>query len=240
LLVRTTRANRAAQSSGALRGQRCRWLSHPLDTLRFPSLRRWFHDRRADRQCERDVATDDPSTASVPGRYAAALFELAEQQNEVAKVEADLAAVQRLLDQSEDLVRLVRSPVFSSDEQVKALGAVLAKAGIGGTAANFVKLLARNRRLFAVGDTIKAYHAMAAKARGEVAAEVTSAHPLTPAQLDALRETLKSSAGKSIAVTAKVDPSLLGGLVVKIGSRMIDSSLRTKLQTLKVAMKGTA
>jgi F-type H+-transporting ATPase subunit delta len=168
------------------------------------------------------------------------LYELAEQQNEVAKVEKDLDTFQSILDQSPDLLRLVRSPVFGSDDQVKAVGAVLAKAGITGTAGNFIKLLARNRRLFAVADIIKAYKATAAKARGEVAAEVTSAHPLTAAQLEALRDTLKASAGKSISLDTKVDPALLGGLVVKIGSRMIDSSLRTKLQTLKVAMKGSA
>ena len=136
------------------------------------------------------------------------------------------------------------SPVFSADDQGKAIGAILAKAGLSPLAGNFLKLLARNRRLFAVADTIKAFRAIAARDRGEVVAEVASAHALSDAQLTELKATLKAfvvrdALGKDVAVHTKVDPSLLGGLVVKIGSRMIDSSLKTRLTALKVAMKGT-
>lgn len=191
-------------------------------------------------QRENDVATDTTNTASVAGRYASALFELAREQRQLDVVEKDLTSFATMLDGSEDLRRLVLSPVFSAAEQAKALDALLAKAGIGGLAANFVKLLARNRRLFAVGDMISGFRAIAARERGEVAAEVTSAHALSTEQLNALRDTLKSaSQGKSINIQAKVDPSILGGLIVKMGSRMVDNSLKTKLSTLKVAMKGT-
>jgi F-type H+-transporting ATPase subunit delta len=186
-----------------------------------------------------DVA-DDTNTASVAGRYASALFELAREQRQIETVEKDLTSFAAMLEGSEDLTRLVRSPVFSSEDQGKALTAILTKAGIGGLTANFLKLLAKNRRLFAAGDMIKSFRAIAARERGEVIAEVTSAHPLSAEQLNTLRDTLKTaSQGKSMNIQAKVDPTILGGLIVKIGSRMVDSSLKTKLSTLKVAMKGT-
>ncbi|MCL4767061.1 MAG: F0F1 ATP synthase subunit delta [Hyphomicrobiaceae bacterium] len=183
------------------------------------------------------MATDEPILASVAGRYASALFELAQEQRQLAQVEQSLAAFQQLLDGSADLMRLVRSPVFSSDEQTAAIAAVLERAGIGGLAANFLKLAARNRRLFAVPDMIRAFRAMCARARGEVEANVATAFPLRGDQMQALREALKASVGKDVLMNVKVDPALLGGLVVKIGSRMIDSSLRTKLNSLKILMK---
>jgi F-type H+-transporting ATPase subunit delta len=183
------------------------------------------------------VATDEQSTASVPGRYASALFELAREQKQLPKVETDLTGFAKMLDESEDLRHLVQSPVFSSDAQSKALIAVLAKAGIDGLAANFLKLLIKNRRLFAAGDMIKSFKAIAARERGEVSADVTSAYPLNDAQMAALKDQLRGSVGKDVSINAKVDPSLLGGLIVKVGSRMIDSSLRTKLNSLKIAMK---
>lgn len=188
---------------------------------------------------ERDVATDDTHAEGVPGRYAAALFELAKEGSKIAQVEADLGKFQQLLDASEDLRRMVRSPVIPRDEQSNAIGALLEKAAIGGLAANFFKLIASNRRLFAVPEMIKAFRSFAAKERGEVTAEVTSATALNDGQVAALKETLKASVGKDVTLATKVDPSLLGGLIVKVGSRMIDSSLKTKLSTLKVAMKGT-
>jgi F-type H+-transporting ATPase subunit delta len=185
----------------------------------------------------RDVATDDPMMASVAGRYASALFELAQEQSQLAVVEGDLANIQALLDESEDLRRLVRSPVFSADNQTLALVAVLGRMGASELAQNFVKLLVRNRRLFALGDMIEAFRTLAARARGEVEADVTSAATLTQEQLEALKDTLNASLGQDVQVNTRVDPSLLGGLVVKIGSRMIDSSLRTKLASLKMRMK---
>lgn len=174
------------------------------------------------------------------GRYAAALFDLAKDEKQIPQVEADLVKFQSLLDMSEDLRRMVRSPVISSDEQGKAMTAVLAKAGIGGLAANFLKLIAGNRRLFAAPEIIKGYIALAAKGRGEVTAEVTSAAALNDSQLKTLQEALKVSVGKAVTMNTRVDPSLLGGLVVKVGSRMVDSSLRTKLQNLKTILSGPA
>jgi len=178
-------------------------------------------------------------TAGVAGRYASALFDLANEQNQLDEVGRDLGKFQGLLDQSEDLSRLVKSPAFAAEEQERALGAVMDWAAIGATTGNFLKVVTRNRRLFAAEDMITTFRALLARHRGEVAAEVQSAVALTDAQLAALREKLKSSYGKDVRLDAKVDPSLLGGLVIKIGSRMFDSSLKTKLTDLKVVLKGT-
>jgi F-type H+-transporting ATPase subunit delta len=185
-----------------------------------------------------DVATDEPIIASVAGRYASALFELAGEQGCRPEVEQNLLQFRELLDMSEDLRRLVRSPVFSAEEQGRALDVILNRAGIDGLAANFLKLVAKNRRLFAVSDMIRAYRALSARARGEVEAEVISAIALNEAQVSVLKQTLKVSERKNVQITTRVDSSLLGGLIVKIGSRMFDSSLRTKLESLKIAMKG--
>lgn len=155
----------------------------------------------------------------------------------MAEVETALAAFERLLRDSEDLTRLVTSPVFSADEQLKALSAVLDRAGIAGLAANFLKLAARNRRLFAVPSMIVAFRAALAERRGELPADVVSASALSKDQLDALTASLNEATGKTVVVSAKVDPSLIGGLIVKVGSRMIDTSLKTKLNSLKIAMK---
>jgi F-type H+-transporting ATPase subunit delta len=142
-----------------------------------------------------------------------------------------------MLDESADLKRLVRSPVFSADTQLKALGAVLDKAGIGGISANFLKVLSANRRLFAVADVIRAFRALVAKFKGEAAADITVAEALSDKNVDALRSALRSVTGKDVTLNVKVDPSIIGGLVVKLGSRMVDSSLRTKLNSIKHAMK---
>jgi F-type H+-transporting ATPase subunit delta len=212
---------------------RRRFLTGPADATqtRLPHL---FPD-------ESDhVSSDDPMMASMAGRYAAALFELAKDQKQLEQVERDLASLQAMLDSSADLRRLVLSPVITAENQAKALGAVLGKAGISGLTANFVKLIARNRRLFAAADMMKAFRALVARERGEVSADVASAHALTPEQMQLLSDTLRTSIGKNVRIDTRVDPNLLGGLVVKIGSRMIDSSLRTKLNNLKVVMKGIA
>jgi F-type H+-transporting ATPase subunit delta len=187
---------------------------------------------------ERDVATDEAVVEGVAGRYAAALFDLAKDASKLAVVEGDLGKFQGLLDQSTDLVRLVRSPVIAADDQARALGAILDKAGVDGLTANFLKLVAKNRRLFALPDMIKAFRAQAAKARGETRAEVTSAVALTDAQVAELKKSLKASVGKEVMLDARVDPTLLGGLIVKVGSRMVDSSIRTKLENLKVVLSG--
>jgi len=177
-------------------------------------------------------------SAGVAGRYASALFELAHEQNRLDEVDRDLGKFQSLLDQSDDLSRLVKSPAFAAEEQQRALGAVMDWAGIGATTGNFLKVVTRNRRLFAAEDMIKTFRGLLARHRGEVAAEVKSAVALSNEQMAALKAKLKSSFGKDVRLDTKVDPSLLGGLVIKIGSRMFDSSLRTKLANLKVVLKG--
>jgi F-type H+-transporting ATPase subunit delta len=183
------------------------------------------------------VAAQDPSVSGVSGRYATALFELARDQKVVDAVKSDLDRFEGLLNESADLKRLVRSPVFSADSQSKALAAVLDKAGISGVAANFLRVLTANRRLFAVADVIRAFRTLVARYKGEVAADVTVAEPLSDKNLDALKVALKTVTGKDVALNVKVDPSIIGGLVVKLGSRMVDSSLRTKLNSIKHAMK---
>ena len=183
------------------------------------------------------MAAEDPSVSGVSGRYATALFELARDQKSIDAVKADLYKFEAMLADSPDLLRLVRSPVFTSDAQTKALTAVLTKAGIGGIAANFLKVLTKNRRLFAVADVARSFRALVAKFRGEATAEVTVAEKLSDKNLDALKAALKAVSGKDVDLNVKVDPSIIGGLVVKLGSRMVDSSLRTKLNSIKHAMK---
>jgi F-type H+-transporting ATPase subunit delta len=183
------------------------------------------------------VATDDTSVSGVAGRYATALFELARDQKSVDAVRADIDKFASLLADNPDLQRLVRSPVFTSEVQGKALGAILDKAGIGGITANFLKVLTANRRLFAVNDVIRAFRAIVAKFRGEATADITVAEPLSDKNLDALKAALKSVSGKDVDLNVKIDPAIIGGLVVKLGSRMVDSSLRTKLNSIKLAMK---
>jgi F-type H+-transporting ATPase subunit delta len=183
------------------------------------------------------VAAEDPSVSGVSGRYATALFELARDEKSVDAVKADLDQFDAMLAESADLKRLVRSPVFSSDAQSKALAAVLDRAGISGISANFLRVLTVNRRLFAVSDVIRAFRALVAKFKGEATADVTVAEALSDKNLDTLKSALKSVTGKDVALNVNVDPSIIGGLVVKLGSRMVDSSLRTKLNSIKHAMK---
>jgi len=183
------------------------------------------------------VAQSSSPISGVAERYASSLFELAREENSVAGVEADLNAFQSMLDSSPDLRRLIESPVFSAEEQEKAIGALVSKAGIKGLAGNFLRVAAANRRLFAVPGMIRAFRRIAAEARGETSAEVTSAHALTPAQQTELKAALKDVAGKDVAFAVTVDPSLLGGMIVKMGSRQIDTSLKTKLNSLKLALK---
>ncbi|MEZ5812278.1 MAG: F0F1 ATP synthase subunit delta [Rhizobiaceae bacterium] len=180
------------------------------------------------------------STSPISGvaqRYAASLYELAEDAKSVSRVEGDLDRFEKLIEGSDDLKRLITSPVFSGDEQLRAISAVIDKAGISGLTGNFVRVVARNRRLFAAPAMIRAFRHIAAAARGEVAADVTSAHALSAAQKKELAAALKSVAGKDVAMNVTVDPSILGGMIVKIGSRQIDTSLKTKLNSLKLALK---
>jgi F-type H+-transporting ATPase subunit delta len=171
------------------------------------------------------------------GRYATALFDLARDTTAIDPVKADLERFDALLAESADLTRLVRSPVFSAAEQLQALTAVLDRAGIGDLAAKFLMLVTSNRRLFAVRDMIRGYRELVARDKGEATAEVTVAEPLRDQHLDALRAALKAVSGKDVDLAITVDPAIIGGLVVKLGSRMIDTSLRTKLNAIKHAMK---
>jgi F-type H+-transporting ATPase subunit delta len=183
------------------------------------------------------VAAEQPILAGVAGRYATALFDLARETNTIDAVKADLDRFDALIATSADLTRLVRSPVFSAAEQLQALSMVLERAGIGGLAANFLKLVVTNRRLFAVRDMIKAFRELVAKHKGEATAAVTVAEELKAQHVEALRAALKSVTGKDVDLDVTVDPAIIGGLVVKLGSRMVDSSLRTKLNAMKHAMK---
>ena len=172
------------------------------------------------------------------GRYASALFSLARESNATDQVAASLDSFDRMIAESADLERLVRSPVFSAEEQVKALSVILERAAITGVTANFIKLVASKRRLFSIRDMIRTYHLLNDSYRGVARAEVTSASPLTDANIAALKEQLKGvTGGKDVEITAKVDPSIIGGLVVKLGSRMVDGSLKTKLNSIRTRMK---
>jgi F-type H+-transporting ATPase subunit delta len=177
-------------------------------------------------------------TASLQGRYASALFDLASEQAAVTAVESDLAKLDQAILGSADLAALIRNPQIGRDAAGKAIDAVAGVLGMAPLTRNFLGVLAANRRLAKLPEVVRAFTAIAAAARGEASAEVTSAHPLSAAQLGQLADKLKARQGKDIKITAKVDPELLGGLVVRIGSTQIDSSIRTRLNTLATAMKG--
>lgn len=195
-------------------------------TRRGPGIEREF-----------DVAQGGSILSGVSGRYASALFELAQETNAVDEVGKALDAFGTLIDASPDLQSLVRNPVFTADEQSAAVKALLQKAGIGGLAANFIGLVAAKRRLFALPGMIAAYRQFVADARGVLRAEVRVAEQPSPAQMQNIAAALKEAAGKEVVVDLKVDPSLIGGLIVKMGSKMVDASLKTKLNSIRLAMK---
>lgn len=184
------------------------------------------------------MASEATGLSGVAGRYAAALYELADESKELDAVADDLRVLRRLIDESEDLRRVIRSPLISRQDQAKAMAALLEKAGLGKTARHFVGVAAQNRRLFLLPAMIDAYLATLAARRGELSAEVTSAALLAPHHVDALKAQLAKAMGKAVNLNFKIDPALIGGLVVKVGSRMVDSSLKSKLQRLQLAMKG--
>ena len=175
--------------------------------------------------------------SGVAQRYATALFELAEEAGAIDTVAAALDSFNGLLAESEDLRRLIESPAFTAEEQVGAVNAILAKAGITGVAANFIGLVASKRRLFALPGMIQGYKRLVAASKGIVSAEVTVAEQPSAKRLDEIRAALVGVAGKDVDLTVKVDPALIGGLVVKMGSRMVDASLKTKLNSIRLAMK---
>jgi F-type H+-transporting ATPase subunit delta len=183
------------------------------------------------------VASELSIVSGVAGRYATALFELALEEHGLDTVKADFDRFDSLMAESADLRRLVRSPAFTAEAQSRALAAVLESAGIGSLAARFLQVVAANRRLFAVQDMTKAFRKLVAEHKGEVSAEVTLAERPSDHHLDAIKSALNAITKKDVQVDVKVDPSIIGGLIVKLGSRMVDSSLRTKLNSIKHAMK---
>ena len=177
-------------------------------------------------------------TASLQGRYASALFDLASEQGNVSAVESDLEKLELALDQSDELAALIRNPQVSRGDAAKVMDSVSGTLDVSGLSKNFLGVLAANRRLSALPDVIRAFFAIAAAARGEATAQVTSAHALGEDQIEALRQKLEAREGRNVKIKASVDPELLGGLVVTVGSKRIDSSIRTRLNTLANAMKG--
>lgn len=184
------------------------------------------------------MAARGTGPGGLASRYAAALFELADEKKQLDQVAADLRSLKQAIRESDDLRRLVRNPIFSRAEQGRAMAAILERAGATDLVRRFVGLVAQNRRLFVLPDMIDAFLSQLAQRRGEVTAEVVSARPLSEAQRQAIADALHKSVGGNVAIDARVDPALIGGLVVKVGSKLIDSSLRTKLNRLQLAMKG--
>lgn len=175
---------------------------------------------------------------AIAERYAAALFDLAEDQSALDAVAGDLRALQTLIRESADLRRLLATPVVGRVEQEKAVTALASRAQFGKLTANFLGVLARNRRLYDLAPIIAAYLARLAARRGEVTAQVISAQDLSETQRKAIDERLRKAVGGKVAIDLKIDPGLLGGLVIKVGSRMVDASLKSKLRRLELAMKG--
>ncbi|MAL27197.1 MAG: F0F1 ATP synthase subunit delta [Croceicoccus sp.] len=177
-------------------------------------------------------------TASLAGRYASALFELAVDENQVTAVENDLEKLRSAIAESADLAALLKDPEIGRKQAASAMAGVADYLHLAPLTKNFLGVLAKNRRLSSLPDMIRAFATIAAAQRGEVTANVTTAHPLNDTQLSALTQKLTAREGRDVKIRTEVDPSILGGLIVKIGSRQIDSSIRTRLNTLAQAMKG--
>ena len=184
------------------------------------------------------LASEATGVSGLAERYAAALFDLADERGILDEVAANLRQLKAMMAESAELSRLIRSPILSREEQGKAVVALAERAGFALLVRDFLAVVARNRRLFAVPAMIEAYLKNLAERRGEVTAEVAAALPLSTIQIDLLREQLRRSVGRQVAIDVRVDPGLIGGMIVKVGSRMIDGSIRSKLQRLQMAMKG--
>jgi F-type H+-transporting ATPase subunit delta len=186
------------------------------------------------------LASETTGVSGLAERYAAALFDLADERRILDEVATNLRELRAMLQASGDFLRLIRSPVLSREQQAKAVGLVAERAGLSPLVRDFLAVVARNRRLFAVPAMIEAFLAKLAARRGEVTAEVLAAQPLSEPQLAALNEQLRRSIGSRVSVDVRVDPGLIGGLIIKIGSRMVDGSIKSKLQRLQLAMKSIA
>jgi F-type H+-transporting ATPase subunit delta len=186
------------------------------------------------------LASETTGVSGLAERYAAALFDLADERRTLDEVASDLRQLRAMLEASGDFLRLIRSPILSRSDQAKAIGVLAERAGLSSLVRDFLAVVARNRRLFAVPAIIAAFLQKLAARRGEVSAQVTAARPLSEAQLTALNEQLRRSIGSRVSVDVRVDPELIGGMIVKVGSRMVDGSVKSKLQRLQLAMKSIA
>jgi len=186
------------------------------------------------------LASETTGVSGLAERYAAALFDLADERRMLDEIAADLRQLRAMLGASGDFQRLIRSPILSRDEQAKAIGVLAERAELSSLVRDFLAVVARNRRLFAVSAMIEVFLNKLASRRGEVNAHVTAAQPLNEAQLAALNEQLRRSIGSRVSIDVRVDPGLIGGMIVKVGSRMIDGSVKSKLQRLQLAMKNIA
>jgi F-type H+-transporting ATPase subunit delta len=186
------------------------------------------------------LASETTGVSGLAARYAAALFDLADERRILDEVASDLRQLRAMVQASPDLLRLIRSPILSREEQSKGIEALAEAAGFSPLVRDFLAVVARNRRLFAVPAMIEGFLAQLAARRGEVTAMVTAAQPLSDTQLAALNEQLRRSVGSRVSIDVQVDPRLIGGLVVKLGSRMVDGSIKSKLQRLQLAMKSIA
>ena len=183
------------------------------------------------------MASAGSETSGVAGRYATALFEIAKEAGSLDRLDGDVKAMSAALSESADLRALIVSPVYGRDEMAGAITAVADRMGLGPELRNTMGLMAVNRRLFVLPALLDAVRALIAAERGEVTAEVTAARPLSDAQTEALRRTLRERVGRDVELEVAVDESLIGGLVVKVGSRMVDTSIRARLAALQNAMK---
>ena len=183
------------------------------------------------------MASDTTGVFGLAQRYAAALFEIADERRALDEVAADLRQLRAMLTESADLTRLIRSPILARDAQAKAIAALAEATRLSALIRDFLAVVARNRRLFAVPAMIEAYLAQLAARRGEVTAEVTTARALDQTQLGRLNEQLRRTVGRRVSIEARVDPALIGGMIVKVGSRMVDSSVKSQLHRLQLAMK---
>lgn len=184
------------------------------------------------------MSSETKGATGLTGRYAIALYGLAESANKLDKVAEDLKTMRQMIQESAELRRVIASPVLSRGDQAKAMGALCAKAGMDELTGNFVGTVAQNRRLFALEGMIKAFLEVLSRSRGEATAQVISAKELSSAQISAVSDVLKKAVGTKVSIEPLVDETLLGGMIVKVGSRMVDSSLKTKLQQLHLSMKG--
>jgi F-type H+-transporting ATPase subunit delta len=184
------------------------------------------------------LASETTGVSGLAERYAAALFDIADERRTLDEVASNLRQLREMLAESVDLSRLVKSPILTRGEQGKAISALAERAGFAPLVRDFLAVVAKNRRLFATPAMIEAYLAKLAERRGEVTAEVIAAQPLSEAQLALLSDQLRRSVGRRVSVEPRVDPGLIGGMIVKVGSRMVDGSIRSKLQRLQLAMKG--